>query len=151
MKIKFLFPTLSALLAVLGLVAAPLASAAPRVQGGVVHACMKTKGTKRSIGTLRIVTSTKECKRKRGETALSWNLAGTTGTSGTSGTSGTGTEGGDGTGGATGKTGEKGAKGEAGAKGETGSSAVVEKKLEETIAGQAKELEQLGGKVVSLT
>ena len=54
MKIKSLPPALFALLVVLGLVAAPLASAQrPRVQGGVVHACMKTKGTKRSVGTLR--------------------------------------------------------------------------------------------------
>src|ERR1700749_4144963 len=112
MKIKFFSTTLFALLAVVGLVAAPLASAAPRVQGGVVHACMKTKGTKRTVGTLRIVTSIKECKRKRGETALSWNLAGATGpsgTSGTSGTSGSGTV----TEGAAGKAGEKGTKGEA--------------------------------------
>src|ERR1700712_5408580 len=139
MKIKALFPVLFALLAVLGLLAAPLASAAPRVQGGVVNACLKTKGSKRTIGTLRVVASTKECKRKKGETALSWNLAGS------SGTSGSGSEG------SSGKTGEKGARGEAGAKGETGSAAVVDKKLEETITNQSKELEKLGGKVVSLS
>jgi hypothetical protein len=60
------------------------------VQGGVVHACLKTKGTKKTVGTLRVVNAAKECHRKRGETAIAWNLAGT---SGTPGTSGGGTEG----------------------------------------------------------
>lgn len=79
---------------------------------------MKTKGSKQTVGTLRIVSSTKECKRKRGETALTWNLAGT------SAASVGGNEG------STGRTGEKGARGETGPRGETGSAAVVEKKLE---------------------
>ena len=118
MKIKFLSASLFALVAVLGLAAAPLASAAPHVHGGVVVACLKTKGSKKTAGTLRVANSAKECKRKRGETPISWNLAGAT-------VPAAGTESKSGSPGA---AGPQGPSGERGLQGEKGAAGTVEKK-----------------------
>jgi hypothetical protein len=82
--------TCSSALLVLGLVLAPLAAAGkgPRVKNGVVHACLKTKGKKAQRGTIHVVSSPKQCKKKKGEQALTWSLTEATGAAGTAGTAG---------------------------------------------------------------
>ncbi len=157
MRIKWIVTSLSALL-VLALVVAPLAVAGkgPRVKNGVIHACLKTKGKKSLRGTIHVVNSPRQCKKKKGEQALTWALAGTTGSVGGTGTA---TEGGTGSQGATGPRGASGspgtagtagATGEKGAQGEKGSAAAIEDTLKETILSQSKEIEILLGKIGTL-
>ena len=69
----------SALLVVLGLVLAPLASAgkSPRVKSGVIHACMKTKGKKPSAGRSSRHLG-QAVQEEEGRKALTWGLAGRT-------------------------------------------------------------------------
>ncbi|HVV90662.1 MAG TPA: hypothetical protein VHB53_09225 [Solirubrobacterales bacterium] len=148
MRTKWLLTSLSALL-VLGLVVVPLAAAGkgPRVKNGIVNACLETKGKKSERGTIRVVNSPRQCKKRKGEQALTWALAGTAGNGG--GTDGAaGPQGPVGPQGATGAT---GAAGERGAQGESGAAATIETKLKETITTQAKEIEDLAGHVVTLT
>lgn len=142
MQAKRIVTLASALLA-LGLLLAPLAAAgkSPRVRNGVVHACVKTKGKRSQRGTIRIVNSARQCKRKKGEQALTWSLlgAGATGGTGTAGATSP-----QGTMGPTGPAGEKGAQGEKGA------AATIESQLKETIVTQTKDIEDLTGKVLGL-
>jgi|GEM_PF-4758016 len=142
MRTKWIVTSLSALL-VLGLVLAPLAVAGkgPRVKNGIVHACLKTKGKKAQRGTIRVVSSPRQCKKKKGERALTWTLAGAP-------SGGTGAEG---PAGPRGETGPAGATGERGPQGESGPTVTVEDPLAETVAGQSKEIQVLLGKVGSLT
>ncbi len=59
------------------------AGAKPAVRGGVIHACLVTKGGKGAArGTLRIVPGPHSCKARRGERAVAWNLRGPTGAPG---------------------------------------------------------------------
>ncbi len=122
------------------LVVASPAAASPRVKNGVVHACMKTKGKRKVVGTIRIVNSAKECRRKKGETALTWSLLGPTGT-----------EGGARTTGPAGPQGPTGTTGAQGVRGETGAAASVENELKEVISSQSKEIQKLTTKVEGLT
>jgi hypothetical protein len=55
--------------------AAPSALAAPLSSGGVINACVLTKGKKATRGLLRVVPSVKKCKQKKGERPLSWTVA----------------------------------------------------------------------------
>jgi Collagen triple helix repeat (20 copies) len=162
MRLRSIAILASVLPIVLGLVLAPLASAgnSPRVTGGVIHACMKTKGKKSQRGTLRIVNSAKQCKKKKGEKALTWGLVGpttagpqgATGSQGPTGPNGaTGTTGANGATGTNGTTGANGEAGTRGEKGEKGSAATLENQLEEVIDEQTKEIELLSGKVLTLT
>lgn len=150
MRTNRLLTSLSALL-VLGLVAVPSAAAgkSPRVKNGIVQACLATKGKKAQRGTIRVVNSPRQCKKKKGEQALTWALVGTA--SGGTGTEGaTGPQGPTGPQGATGAPGTAGPAGEPGGQGEKGSAATIEDTLKETIATQSKEIEVLLGKVGTL-
>ena len=78
---------LCAALSVPALAATKKAHKAPAsTTAGVIHACMKTKGKKAQRGTIRVVTSPKACKK--GERALTWNLAGPGGSQGSQGSTG---------------------------------------------------------------
>jgi hypothetical protein len=135
----------------LGLVLAPLAGAkGPAIKNGVVHACLKTKGKKSQRGTIHVVNSPKQCKKK-GERPLTWSLVGTssTGTERAAGPQGpVGPGGAAGTAGAPGPTGTTGT---TGTTGEKGSAATVDDQLKETINEQTKEIQVLLSKVGSLT
>lgn len=150
MRPKRIFTCSTALL-LLGLAIAPLATAKGlKVRNGVVHACLMTKGKKSERGTIHVVNSPKQCKKRKDERPLTWALAGPT-TAGTGGEGATGPQGPTGPQGATGATGPAGATGGAGGQGEKGSAAAVEEQLKETIVDQSKEIQVLLGKVDSLT
>ena len=83
--------------------------AAPLASGGVIHACMLTKGKKATRGLLRVVPRASACKQRKGEKPLAWSVAGPAGQAGAAGR--------DGSGGAAGPQGPPGA---TGARGETG-------------------------------
>src|ERR1700749_5045521 len=123
MRLKWIATCSSALVLVVALLVAPLASAgtSPRIKGGVIHACMKTKGKKSQRGTIRVVSSAKQCKKNKGEKPLTWSLVGTTGAQGTTGPEGqAGAKGTSGTSGTTGSTGSNGAAVADGTNGATG-------------------------------
>ncbi|MBS1879110.1 MAG: hypothetical protein JST31_06320 [Actinobacteria bacterium] len=126
-----------ALLAVLclALAAAP-AAAAPLASGGVIHACILTKGKKASRGLLRVVATAKSCRKAKGEKPLAWNLAGPSGPAAAPGQQGP-----------VGATGGPGPRGEPGADGASGSVAA----LETTLNTQAQEIQALTTKVSGLT
>jgi uncharacterized protein YoxC len=149
MRTKWILIPASVLL-VLCLVSAPFAAAKGlKIKNGIVHACLKTKGKKSQRGTIHVVNSPKQCKKRKGERALTWSLAGTTGANGTNGTDGA--AGPEGPTGPRGATGSPGTAGTSGAPGVEGSAAVVEDTLKETINSQTKEIQLLLGKVGSLT
>jgi hypothetical protein len=89
--------TLLGLLVTVCLLSAPLAAAAP-ASSGVVSACMLTKGVqgkgvnkktrKATKGLLRVVRTTKACKKKRGEKPIVLAAGAASGVSGTNGSSG---------------------------------------------------------------
>ncbi|HVW47188.1 MAG TPA: hypothetical protein VHA76_09050 [Solirubrobacterales bacterium] len=154
MKPKRIAPLVSVLLlAVVGLTLAPPAAAkGPRVRNGVVQACMKTKGKKGQIGTIRIVNSPRQCKKRKGEKPLTWSLLGpAAATDPQPGASAGGEAGAKGDGGDRGPQGTQGPQGATGPQGEKGAAATVESQLRETIADQGREIEVLLGKVGSLT
>jgi outer membrane murein-binding lipoprotein Lpp len=142
MKNKLIASLVPVLLVALGLLFAPLASAAtsPSVRNGVVHACMKVKGKPAQRGMIRIVGPTQKCNRKRGWKALNWNITGAAGAKGDTGPQGSG-----------GSQGADGATGAEGKRGEQGSGATVENQLKEVIASQAKEIEKLTDEVSTLS
>jgi hypothetical protein len=142
MKNKPIAPLVPVLLVALGLLVAPLASAAtsPSVHNGVVHACMKAKGKRAQRGMIRIVGPSQKCNVKHGWKALNWNIAGAAGARGDAGPQGLA--------GATGANGSDGAEGK---QGEKGSAATVENQLKEVIASQAKEIEKLNNEVSTLS
>jgi hypothetical protein len=142
MKTKLLAPVVSVLLVALGLLVAPLASAAttPSVANGVVHACMKVKGKAAQKGMIRIVGVTAKCNAKRGWKALDWNVTGPAGAQGDKGAQGS-----------SGAKGVAGANGSNGAQGPQGSAATAEGQLKEIINSQTKEIEKLTNEVDSLS
>ncbi|MBS1886685.1 MAG: hypothetical protein JSU06_05795 [Actinobacteria bacterium] len=103
------------------------------MKNGVLHACLLTKGGKAQRGTIRVVNSAKECRKKKGEQALAWALLGAGGTAA-------------GPTGPPGPAGPTGATGPQGPQGENGGGGVLE-----TVKTQGKEIEVLLGKVGSLT
>jgi hypothetical protein len=150
MRTKRILTCLSAL-AVFGLTQSPLADARGlKVKNGIVHACLKTKGKKSQRGTIRVVNSPKQCKKKKGERPLTWSLAGPSrpaaGAAGPAGPPGPA-----GAQGATGAAGPVGPTGGNGGQGEKGSAAEVEELLKETISEQQKEIQVLLGNVGTLT
>jgi Collagen triple helix repeat (20 copies) len=142
MKPKLIAPLVPVLLVALGLLVAPLASAAskPSVQNGVVHACMKVKGKRSQRGMIRIVGPAQKCNAKQGWKALNWNIAGAAGAKGDTGPQGT-----------AGTKGANGSNGSNGAQGEKGSDATVETQLKEVIAAQTDKIEKLTNEVSVLT
>lgn len=142
MKAKLIAPVVSVLLIALGLLVAPLASAAstPSVANGVVHACMKVKGKAAQKGTIRIVGANAKCNTKRGWMALNWNVTGPAGAQGDKGSEG-----------AAGAKGVAGTNGTQGAQGPQGSAATVETQLKEVIAAQTDKIEKLTNEVSVLT
>jgi Collagen triple helix repeat (20 copies) len=145
MKTKLITPLVPVLLVALGLIVAPLASAAttPSVQNGVVHACMKVKGKRSQRGMIRIVGPTQKCNTKKGWKALNWNITGAAGAKGDTGAQGSA--------GAKGVAGANGSTGAQGAQGPQGSAATVESQLKEVIAAQTTKIEQLTNEVSTLT
>ena len=143
MKTKLITPLVSVLLVALGLIVAPLASAAstPSVQNGVVHACMKVKGKRSQRGMIRIVGPTQKCNAKQGWKALNWNITGVAGAKGDNGARGPGRR----------KRRQRHQRLTAGAQGEKGSAATVETQLKEVIASQTSKIEQLTNEVSVLT
>jgi hypothetical protein len=131
------------LLCAVFLAVAATADAVPLAKGGVIHACVLTKGKKASRGFVRIVAKAKACKKSKGERPISWSAAATSGVNGANGTAGPK--------GASGPAGANGAGGAPGAQGEKGSAATLEKTLEETLAQQTKQVTELTAKVTSLT
>lgn len=125
--------------------AAPSASAAPVASGGVIHACMLTKGKKATRGLLRVVRSAKTCNKRKGEKPLEWSVAGPAGQAGSQ-------SGGDpGPQGSAGPAGAQGPQGETGAAGTPGSTSALEKSFTETIAKQAAQIQALTAEVAALT
>ncbi|HEY0278983.1 MAG TPA: collagen-like protein [Solirubrobacterales bacterium] len=145
MKAKLIAPAVSVLLVALGLVVAPLASAAstPSVANGVVHACMKVKGKAAQKGTIRIVGANAKCNAKRGWKPLNWNVTGPAGAQGDKGA--------EGPAGAKGPAGANGENGVPGATGPQGSAATAETQLKEIIASQTDKIEKLTNEVSVLT
>jgi hypothetical protein len=91
-------------------------AAAPQADAGTIFACLKKNGS------ARLSTKTLTCKK--GESKLSWNTEGKSGSSGTNGPAGvTGAAGPKGVTGATGPTGAKGATGPEGPEGPEGTGA----------------------------
>jgi hypothetical protein len=86
--------------------------------GGVIQACLTTKGAPATRGSLRVVASARKCRARRGEQPISWSVTGFTGPAGPPGS--TGPEGAAGAAGAVGETGATGAQGAEGAQGATG-------------------------------
>lgn len=111
--------------------------------GGVIHACLKTKGKPALRGTLRVVKSARVCKRKKGEKAIAWSVSGVAGSPGAAG--------GDGGQGAPGPVGPAGAPGPPGRAGPEGPAGQVSQTLTETIQAQALKIEALEGRVESLS
>lgn len=142
MRTKTFLTCLSALV-VLGLTVVPLAGAKGlKVRNGVVHACLKTKGKKSERGTIHVVNSARQCKKRKGERPLTWALGSPHGAT-------TGPAGPSGPGGPAGPQGASGAQGPTGAAGQAAQAAVVDT-LKETISSQGKEIEVLLGKIASL-
>jgi hypothetical protein len=111
--------------------------------GGVIHACLLTKGKAQLRGTIRVVASPRKCRRGRGERAIAWNGGGATGPTGETG--------------ATGAKGEPGANGLPGAPGSSVATEQLEQRVEElettlnaTIVAQATEILALTGQVSAL-
>src|ERR1700742_1515711 len=145
MKAKLVAPLIPVLLVALGLLVAPLASAAsaPLTTNGSVHACVKAKGKPAQRGMLRVVGPNQKCNAKRGWKALNWNVAGPAGAKGEAGAQGPA--------GAKGTAGLNGSNGSQGAQGAKGSVATVESQLKEIIATQTNKIEQLTNEVSVLT
>lgn len=139
------FLTTASVILVLGLVVPALAVAGrgPVARGGIVHACLKTKGKKSQRGTIRVVASARQCRRAKGERALAWSLLGSGGKQGMPGLQGPA--------GPAGPIGADGAPGAQGPRGERGPAATIEDQLKETIADQSRTIEQLTTRVTSLT
>jgi len=130
-------------------------------RGGVIHACLVTKGGKGlARGTLRIVPGPRSCKARRGERAVAWNLRGPAGAPGAAGAPGSngspggagpagpaGSAGGDGAAGGDGERGPAGADGPIGA---TGPAGQVEQSLLETIQSQADQINALDADLKAL-
>ncbi len=144
MKTKLVAPLVSVLLVALGLMVAPLASAAsaPLVTNGSVHACVKVKGKASQRGMMRVVGAKQKCNTKRGWKALAWNVAGSNGANGESGS---------GSQGPAGPRGATGAAGATGLAGPAGSDATVDNQLKEIIKSQTLEIEKLTNEVSTLT
>jgi Collagen triple helix repeat (20 copies) len=142
MKTKLVAPLAPVLLVALGLLLAPLASAAsaPLTSDGSVHACVKAKGKASQRGMLRVVGPNRKCNTKRGWKALNWSVTGPAGDNGAQGPAGP-----------KGAAGTNGSNGSNGAAGEKGSDATVESQLKEVIASQTKEIEKLTDEVSTLT
>ncbi|HEV7562911.1 MAG TPA: collagen-like protein [Solirubrobacterales bacterium] len=111
--------------------------------GGVIHACLTTKGKAQVRGKLRVVTAPRNCKVRRGERAIAWNLTGPTGPAGISGPSGSP--------GSRGLAGVAGLQGLVGPEGPAGAAAGVAQGLEETINTQAAQIKALNGQVENLS
>lgn len=89
--------------------------------GGVIHACLTTKGAPAARGSLRVVAAARQCKARRGERPISWSVTGFAGPAGATGPAGAdGATGPAGAVGATGATGPQGAQGATGLQGLTG-------------------------------
>lgn len=133
------------------------------IAGGVIHACLKTKGKPAVRGTLRVVKSARACKKK-GEKAIAWNVAGSAGAPGAAGGNGgpgstgpggpagaPGAAGKDGATGATGNSGSTGLDGLNGLVGPTGAAGQVSQQLLDTIQSQTLKIEALEDEVTDLT
>lgn len=117
------------------------ASAQPYAANGVVSACYKAKG--KSKGALRLVKSTRSCKRARGWRPVAWSAAGPQGAPGPSSAAGQASP-----------TGTPGPEGPPGPQGEQGSPGIVggvEQSLLDTIEDQAAQIAALTDQVNSLT
>lgn len=115
-------------------------AATPYSAGGVVNACYKVKGKEK--GALRLVKSSRSCKRMRGWRRVSWSAVGPQGVSGP--TDGSVSDG---------QPGPAGPTGPAGPQGEPGSPGLVddvEKSLLETIQKQSDQIEALTTQVQGL-
>jgi hypothetical protein len=97
---------------------------------GVIHACVVGKGKAR--GSVRLVRSAHNCKRRRGERPVSWNAQGASAQS------------------VAGPEGRSGQKGDPGVQGEPGLAGKVEQTLLDTIATQKTEIESLTTQVQTL-
>jgi hypothetical protein len=97
---------------------------------GTIHACVVTKGKKR--GSVRLVRSTKACKKRRGERPLSWSAQGFAAAGGQA---------------VAGPEGRSGPQGERGVVGPVGQ---VEQALLDTIAAQKAQIDLLTGQVETL-
>jgi hypothetical protein len=120
----------------------PAALATPGAGGGVIHACMLTKGKKATRGLLRVVPAAKSCKKRKGEKPIEWSIAGPSGQAGAQGSGAAGPPG------SPGATGAQGARGEAGSQ---GSAAALEKSVTETLTSQSLQIQSLTTKVSGLT
>lgn len=127
------------LLALLGPLGGAEAAKSP-VAGGVIHACLKVKGKPALRGALRVVKSARACKKKRGERAIAWNVAGPEGKEGAQGKEG-----------AAGKDGANGLDGLDGLAGPEGPAGQVSQQLLETIQAQTLKIETLEVQVTDLT
>jgi hypothetical protein len=110
-----------------------MAAAATPAGGGVIHACMLTKGKKATRGLLRVVPAASACKKRKGEKPLEWSVAGPAGQSGSGGASGA-----------------QGATGDTGAQGAPGSAATLDKTVTETLTSQAQQIQALTTKLLAL-
>jgi hypothetical protein len=130
-------------LALVFCLAVPSDAALVPARGGVIHACLLTKGEAR--GTIRVVSSPRGCRRARGERPLDWNASGRSGADGAAGSAGaTGPEG------PRGLIGPEGARGLIGPEGPAGAVGEVEQALEETIEDQSTQIEALQHQVTAL-
>ncbi len=120
-------------------------AAQPYGAGGVVNACYKAKGKER--GALRLVKSSRGCKRMRGWRRVSWGAVGPPGASAPTESGATG-NGQHGPVGPTGPAGQTGPQGEPGAPGLVGG---VEQSLLDTIQNQADQIAALTAQVNGLT
>lgn len=119
-------------------------AAQPYAANGVVNACYKAKG--KSKGTLRLVKSTRSCRRTRGWRPVSWSAAGPQGAPVPSGATGQ-----PGPAGPAGSTGPEGSPGPQGEQGSAGIVDGVEKSLLDTIETQADQIAALTDQVNGLT
>lgn len=116
------------------------ASGAPAPDSsGVLHACVVTKGKARLRGTVRVVSSPRSCKRRRGERAIAWNVSGTGGAAGPAGPAGQ-----------AGAAGTQGVAGLRGADGATGPTGQVDEALLNVVQEQSAQIAALQGTVASL-
>lgn len=119
------------------------ATARPLGKDGTIHACYKAKGKNR--GALRVVPTSRGCRKMRGWRSVSWSAVGT-GASGQVGSQGT-AEGS----GAQGQPGSPGSPGPEGKQGQQGVAGQVEKSLLDTIQIQTDEINALTNQVTDLS
>lgn len=125
------------------------AAAAPAPAGGVIHACLATKG--KTKGMLRVVRAAGSCKKRRGEKPLAWEVSGPAGEKGVPGADGSpGGAGAGGPQGTPGPTGSPGQRGDAGAAGPTGPAGQIEQSLLDTIQAQTAQIQALTQEVAAV-